>query len=127
MPVEEHVIECMLSARTFLECGYTAAVGAASAKPRLDVVIRNAINAGKIPGPRLLANGPEITTTGGLGDVNPSHLPAYSFVEIIDGPEEMRKCVRSLLKEGVDLIKLNLSGEEITIVDRKSTRLNSSH
>ncbi|CAB3798387.1 metal-dependent hydrolase family protein [Pararobbsia alpina] len=125
MPVEEHVLECMIAARTYLECGYTSAVGAAAAKPRLDVVIRNAINAGKIPGPRLLANGPEITTTGGLGDVNPSHLPAYSFVEIVDGAEEMRKKVRALLKEGVDLIKLNLSGEEITITARAEDTLMS--
>jgi imidazolonepropionase-like amidohydrolase len=125
MPVEEHTLEAMLSARTYLECGYTSCIGAAAAKPRLDVVIRNAINSGKIPGPRLLANGPEITTSGGLGDVNPSHIPAYSFVEIIDGPEEMRKCVRLLLKEGVDLIKLNLSGEEITITARANQTLMS--
>lgn len=125
MPVEEHVLECMSAARTYLECGYTSCLGAASAKPRLDVVIRNAINAGKIPGPRLLANGPEIATTSGLGDVNPSHLPAYSFVEIVDGVEEMRKCVRRLLKEGVDLIKLNLSGEEITVTARAQDTLMS--
>jgi imidazolonepropionase-like amidohydrolase len=114
LPVEEHTIEALLNARTFLECGYTSCVGAAAAKPRLDVVIRNAINAGKIPGPRLLANTPEISITGGLGDINPSHLPAYTYVELVDGAAEMRKCVRKLLKEGVDLIKLNLSGEEIT-------------
>jgi imidazolonepropionase-like amidohydrolase len=114
LPVEEHTLEAMLNARIFLECGYTSAVGAAAAKPRLDVVIRNAINAGKIAGPRYLANTPEISITGGLGDVNPSHLPAYSYVELVDGPDEMRKRVRQLLKEGVDLIKLNLSGEEIT-------------
>ena len=34
--------------------------GAASAKDRLDVVIRDAINAGDIPGPRYLANGKEM-------------------------------------------------------------------
>jgi hypothetical protein len=49
-------------------------VGAAAAKPRLDVVIRNAINKGQIPGPRYLANGPEIATIGGLGDLNPAHI-----------------------------------------------------
>jgi imidazolonepropionase-like amidohydrolase len=114
LPVEEHILEAVLNAKTFLECGYTSCVGAAAAKPRLDVVVRNAINAGKFPGPRYLANTPEIAITGGLGDVNPSHLPAYSYVELVDGPEEMRKCVRRFLKEGVDLIKLNLSGEEIT-------------
>ena len=123
LPAEEHTLESALNARTYLECGYTSCVGAAAAKPRLDVVIRNAINAGKIPGPRLLANTPEISITSGLGDINPSHLPGYTYVEIIDGPDEMRKCVRRLIKEGVDLIKLNLSGEEITVTARANQTL----
>lgn len=121
MPVEEHVLEAAASAKKYLDSGYTMCVGAAAAKPRLDVVIRNYINAGKIPGPHYLANGPEITTVGGLGDLNPSHVGAYTFVEIINGPMEMRRCVRRLLKEGVDQIKLNLSGEEITTVHAEET------
>lgn len=114
MAVEEHTLATAGSAKKYLDSGYTMCCGAAAAKPRLDVVIRNAINSGQIPGPRYLANGPEISTVGGLGDVNPSHISSYSFVEIISGPEEMRRTVRSLLKEGVDQIKLNLSGENIT-------------
>jgi imidazolonepropionase-like amidohydrolase len=114
MPVEEHTLESARSARKYLDMGYTMCVGAAAAKPRLDVVIRNYINSGKLPGPRYLANGPEIATIGGLGDLNPSHVAAYTFVEVITGPLEMRRTVRRLLKEGVDLIKLNLSGENLT-------------
>jgi imidazolonepropionase-like amidohydrolase len=121
MPVEEHVLEAGLSARRYLDAGYTMCVGAASAKPRLDVVIRNYINSGKLPGPRYLANGPEIATIGGLGDLSPSHMTAYTFVEIINGPVEMRRTVRRLLKEGVDQIKLNLSGENITAVPAEHT------
>jgi len=121
MPVEEHVLESALSARRYLDAGYTMCVGAAAAKPRLDVVIRNYINSGKLPGPRYLANGPEIATIGGLGDLNPSHMAAYTFVEIINGPLEMRRTVRRLLKEGVDQIKLNLSGENITAVPAECT------
>ena len=121
LPVEEHVLAAMGNAKTYLDCGYTMCVGAAAAKPRLDVVIRNAINKGQIPGPRYLANGPEIATIGGLGDLNPAHIPAYTFVEVINGPEEMRRCVRRLIKEGVDLLKLNLSGEEITSVRAEET------
>lgn len=121
LPVEEHVLAAMGNAKTYLDCGYTMCVGAAAAKPRLDVVIRNAINKGQIPGPRYLANGPEIATIGGLGDLNPSHMPNYTFVEVINGPEEMRRTVRRLIKEGVDLLKLNLSGEEITNVKAEET------
>ena len=121
MPVEEHVLLAAENAGIYLDQGYTMCVGAAAAKPRLDVVIRNFINKGKLAGPRYLANGPEITTIGGLGDLNPSHVAAYTYVEIINGPMEMRRVVRQLLKEGVDLIKLNLSGEEITVCKAEET------
>ncbi|CAN5350604.1 amidohydrolase family protein [soil metagenome] len=121
LPVEEHTLEAMRSAHTYLDMGYTMCLGAAAAKPRLDVVIRNYINAGKIPGPRYLANGPEIATIGGLGDLNPSHVSAYTFVDVITGPMEMRRTVRRLLKEGVDQIKLNLSGENITGMEAERT------
>src|SRR5262249_7399161 len=43
MPLEEHVLWCAKVARRYLEAGFTSCVGAACAKPRLDVVIRNAI------------------------------------------------------------------------------------
>jgi len=65
MPVEEHLLFSLESARTYIDSGYTMCLGAASAKDRLDVVCRDAINAGRFPGPRYLANGPEIAVTGG--------------------------------------------------------------
>src|SRR5580704_4925066 len=52
MPTEEHILWCAHVAKRYLDRGFTSCVGAATAKPRLDVVIRNAINAGQIPGPR---------------------------------------------------------------------------
>jgi len=123
MPPEEHTLWAADTARTLIDMGYTSCVGAAAAKPRLDVVIRNAIDSGQIPGPRYLANGPEIATTGGLGDTSPPHIdiPELSFGVVVSGPEEMRKMVRLLIKYGVDLLKLNLSGEEITPVAAEET------
>ncbi len=64
LPPEEHMLLTVRNARTMLDCGYTSAFSAASAKPRLDVVLKREIEAGRVPGPRLLANGPEITVTG---------------------------------------------------------------
>src|SRR6202795_3444770 len=113
LPPEEHVLVTMRNARTMLECGYTSVLSGAAAKPRLDVVIRNEINAGRIPGPRYLANGPEITVTGGLGDENALHLPHLetpTFTWVADGPDEIRKVCRLLVREGTDLFKLNVSG-----------------
>ena len=116
MPLEEHVLWCAKVAKLYLECGFTSCVGAACAKPRLDVVIRNAINSGQIPGPRYLAASQEITVPGGLGDETLPHLPfpEFSFGVNVNSADEMRKAVRLFLKYGVDSIKLNLSGDNFT-------------
>lgn len=115
MPPEEHILWCAHVAKRYLHRGFTSCVGAAVAKPRQDVVIRDAINRGQIPGPRYLAASQEITIPGGLGDSSPPHLPypEFSFGAIVSGADEMRRCVRQFLKYGVDTIKLNLSGEYI--------------
>jgi imidazolonepropionase-like amidohydrolase len=114
LPIEEQMLITVRNARTMLDCGYTSAFSAASAKPRLDVVLRREIESGREPGPRLLANGPEITVTGGLGDTNMMHLPHYetpTFAWVADGPDAIRRVCRLLAREGVDLLKLNLSGD----------------
>jgi imidazolonepropionase-like amidohydrolase len=115
MPPEEHTLWCAHIAKRYLDMGWTSCVGAATAKARLDVVTRNAIESGQIPGPRYLAASQEITVPGGLGDETRPHLPfpELSFGVVVNGPEEMRKAVRSFLKYGVDTIKLNLSGEYV--------------
>ncbi|MEO6362571.1 MAG: amidohydrolase family protein [Caldimonas sp.] len=116
MPLEEHVLWCAKVARRYLEAGWTSCVGAACAKARLDVVIRNAINSGQIPGPRYLAASQEITVLGGLGDETLPHLPfpEFSFGVNVSSADEMRKAVRMFLKYGCDSIKLNLSGDNFT-------------
>jgi imidazolonepropionase-like amidohydrolase len=116
MPLEEHVLWCAKVAKKYLEAGWTSCVGAACAKPRLDVVTRNAINSGQIPGPRYLAASQEITVPGGLGDETLPHLPfpEFSFGVNVNSADEMRKAVRMFLKYGVDSIKLNLSGDNFT-------------
>ncbi len=115
MPHEEHTLWAAQMAKLYLDYGWTSGVGAATPKPRLDCVIRNAIESGQIPGPRYLAASQEITVTGSLGDDMLPHLPypEMSFGCIVDGPEEMRKQVRMFLKYGVDSIKLNLSGDNL--------------
>ena len=116
MPPEEHALWCIRVAKRYLDMGWTSCVGAATAKPRLDVVTRNAISNGEFPGPRYIAASQEIAHLGGLGDMSLPHLPfeELSFAHVVSGPEEMRKAVRMFAKYGVDQIKLNLSGEYIT-------------
>lgn len=90
----------MILADSFERC-----FGAASAKERLDIVIRDAINAGDIPGPRYLANGKEMARRD--GDLV-AGITAYA-----DGPDEMREVIRHHVNLGVDNIKLSMSGEEV--------------
>ena len=112
VPPEEHTLQTTQHARTVLEAGFTSCVSGGSAKPRIDVVVRNEINAGHLPGPRLLAAGPELTNTGNLGDERRVHIYRESIAMIVDGADEMAKTCRTLIREGVDTIKLNISGNQ---------------
>ena len=112
IPPEEHTLLTMHNAHLYLDHGITSCISAASAKPRLDVVIRNAIEKGEIPGPRLLAATPWLTVTSGLGDMRTLHMPKVDSMALMaDGPEEYRRLTRELIREGVDIIKLVISGD----------------
>jgi imidazolonepropionase-like amidohydrolase len=112
IPPEETTLIAVRNARLYLDCGITSCISAASAKPRTDVVIRNAINKGEIPGPRLLAASPWLTVTGGLGDMRTLHMPHMSSMAItLDGAENFQRTTRELIREGVDIIKLVISGD----------------
>ena len=105
--VEEHTLMTARSAQCYLDSGYTMCFGAASAKDRLDCVIRDYINAGDIPGPRYLANGKEMAVRNGE--------LAAGITVFADGPLEMREVIRHHKDIGVDQIKLSMSGEEVII------------
>ncbi|MBV8654383.1 MAG: amidohydrolase family protein [Alphaproteobacteria bacterium] len=112
IPPEEHTLLAAKHAKLMLDQGFTSINSAAAAKPRLDVVIRNAINAGDIPGPRMLAATPEMTVSGGLGDVRLWHMHRETFAIVCDGPDEFRRVAREMCREGVDTLKINPSGDE---------------
>jgi imidazolonepropionase-like amidohydrolase len=112
VPPEEHTLRAIRNARKMLDQGFTGCNSAASAKARLDVVVRNAINAGDFPGPRTLAASPELATTAGLGDVRLRHMHRETFAIVCDGADEFRKVAREMVREGVDTLKINPSGDE---------------
>jgi imidazolonepropionase-like amidohydrolase len=113
IPPEEHLLLTMRNAKTLLDHGFTSAYSAATSKLRLDVVIRNEVNAGRLPGPRIRAASPEITVTGGLGDERKQHMYYESFGMIADGLDEIARAVRLCCREGVDNIKINISGDDL--------------
>ncbi len=100
----------VVGARKVLEAGFTTArdVGASGFA---DVALRDAINDGDIPGPRILAAGPALGITGGHCDDN--LLPAeydHRAQGVADGPWAVRAKVRENIKYGADLIKFCATG-----------------
>ena len=112
-PPERHALKTVAMAKRLLDQGFTAMVSAAAAKPRLDVEIRDAIAAGEIPGPRLLAASPELTTSGGLGDIGQAPGFRETFAIVCDGADDFRRHARISCREGVDILKMNPSGDEL--------------
>ena len=82
-------------------------------------VVRDAINAGKVQGPRIVAAGHLISITGGHGDFNSGapELNIPAFGEIVDGVDEVRKAVRKEVKWGADWIKIAATGGIYTAGD----------
>jgi imidazolonepropionase-like amidohydrolase len=109
---EDQVFAAARGAKALLDAGFTSAYGASEAKLRLAVAVRNEVDAGRLPGPRIRAGSLEISVTGAMGDESKLHNPRPGGPSIIvDGPEEMRKAVRLCCREGCDNIKLDVSGD----------------
>lgn len=111
-PPEETVLITMHNARVMLDAGFTGVIAAGSPKIRSEVVIRNEIDSGRIPGPRLMASTPTLTATGGLNDTAQLHQDRLVAALVCDGPDEIRKAIRLCYREGVDVVKLNISGDD---------------
>ena len=116
LPVEEHLLLTLKHAKLYLDQGFTSCFSAAATKPRLDVVVRNAINRGERPGPRLRAASVQLTVTGGVGDLRQMHLdPGEAMYTLpCDGPVEFRRAAREACREGVDVLKIVPSGDTST-------------
>jgi imidazolonepropionase-like amidohydrolase len=76
------------------------------------LAVRDAINAGKVQGPRIVAAGHLLSITGGHADFNSAapEMPIPAFGEIVDGIDEVRKAVRKEVKWGADWIKVSATG-----------------
>ena len=98
------------NARVTLMAGFTTVrnVGASGFS---DVALRDGINEGEVPGPRMLVSGPALGITGGHCD-NDLLAPEYNFKDygVADGPWAARAKVREVIKYGADVIKICASG-----------------
>jgi imidazolonepropionase-like amidohydrolase len=91
-----------------LMAGFTTCRDMGPTWPFTDIDLRKAIDEGIVPGPRMLASGNYVSPTGGAGDAR--QFSIYVDVPIVknlaDGPDEIRKAVRTNLKQGADFIKI---------------------
>lgn len=111
---EDHSLVALANAQMLLQRGFTSLFSAASAKPRVDVAVRDAINTGRFPGPRVRAAGQEISPSGNLGDLDNNYLTFprnVRFTVTCDGVDEFTMAARLAARDGVDTIKVNVSGD----------------
>lgn len=119
-PVIQKTIVAVAQAREALEHGLTS-VGEIS---RSGIHIRNMIEEGVIPGPRVVTTGLGFCRTAGHGDSHKLPLEYNNFshpwAERVDGPWELRKAIRKRLRENPDAVKIWSTGGGIWRHDAKA-------
>jgi imidazolonepropionase-like amidohydrolase len=105
------------NARITLLAGFTT-VRNLHARGYSDIALRDAINAGDVIGPRILASGPALSITGGHTDEN--SLPwdfHYQAEGVADGVEGVMRKTREIIKYGADVIKFCSTGGVLSLGD----------
>jgi len=111
-------LESVPNARVTLESGFTTVRDVGPYRALVDIALRDAINRGDIPGPRMFVAGAYVTITGGAGaatglapDIT---LPWDLHYGEANSPWEVRQVIRKLAHDGVDHIKVLSSGAVLT-------------
>jgi imidazolonepropionase-like amidohydrolase len=121
-PVSERAIRATVNARKTLLAGFTT-VRDLGSSDFIDVGLRNAINAGLVPGPHMLVSVHALGSTGGhcddgdsfgFGVLNHESRPEDG---VINSPDQARYAVRFNIKYGADVIKTCASGGVLSPTD----------
>ncbi|MCU6500003.1 amidohydrolase family protein [Rugamonas sp. A1-17] len=109
------------NARVTLQAGFTT-VRDVGADAYTDIGLRDAINDGDVPGPRMAASGPPLSITGGHCD-DTMHAPEYKITSlgVADGVDEALKVTRRNIKYGADVIKICATGGVLSFGDDPRT------
>jgi len=108
--IDSAILSPIYAKRT-LDAGFTT-VRNLGAGDFVDVALRNAIDRGDVPGPRMLVSGPPVGATGGHADGTTGFSPWIQFHEVdgvADGVDAIRHRVRENVKNGADVIKFMAS------------------
>ena len=118
-PVEESMIKTIANARIMLGSGFTSAISFGSVH-KIDVYLKEAIERGEIPGPRLLAGSKDLGATGSNADFHPDNVKMVpeGLGMVRNGPWELRAAVRQLWKNGAEIVKVMIDGEIISLQGR---------
>jgi imidazolonepropionase-like amidohydrolase len=101
-----------MHAKRTLGAGFTT-VRDLGGKPEAIYALRDAINNGFVPGPRIIAAGSSLAATGGHGDIDgvkAELLALWTPETICDGPYDCRRATRYAIKYGADWIKITATG-----------------
>ena len=102
------------NARATLQAGFTTVRDVGVYRGFADVQLRDAINAGLVPGPRMFVAGTYVTVTGGGGEITGlpagTEVPAIFRRGVADNEAEVRRRVNEILDAGADFIKLIATG-----------------
>ena len=107
LPAEDHLLVAAYNARVLLDHGFTSAYSAGSRGQRFEVALRNEIDAGFMPGPRLRASSQETSGSRTVG------LPGSHDAGHERSIEGLRAYVEESARAGVDSIKFELSGNDV--------------
>src|SRR5664279_251184 len=124
--IPERTLDAVDIVRRTLMAGFTT-VRDVGAGDYIDVGLRNAIAAGKIPGPRMLVAVNALGATGGHCDSSAGFAPNIFGREtgiadgVISGPDEARQAVRYNIKYGADVIKTCATGGVLSLTDDVDT------
>src|SRR5580658_9585047 len=125
-PISEHAIRATVNARKTVMAGFTTVRDVGSSN-FIDVGLRNSINAGIIPGPRMLVAVHALGSTGGHCDDGDGFRYGVFGHEtgpldgVINGPDQARYGVRLNHKYGADVIKVCASGGVLSLTDDVDT------
>jgi imidazolonepropionase-like amidohydrolase len=111
--------EAIPHARSTLLAGFTSVRDVGTYRAFVDVALRNAIDAGTVPGPRMDPAGAYVTISGGAGDVTgfaeDIELPRDLRYGVADSPDEVRERVRLIIRHGAGVIKILATGAVLTL------------
>ncbi|WP_276088296.1 amidohydrolase family protein [Pedobacter sp. JY14-1] len=117
--------------RSYLSAGFTSIRDLGNSEQYLDIELRNAIERGDFPGPRMAVSGPAISAMDGqLYGMPIKEFGKYSAQEysMISGAEEATKAVKEHIARGVDVIKIMAIGNRLVLtLDEMKAIVKAAH